>query len=67
MARSVRNWSALENPVVRHDMQIGGHTRSEGLIVFTNNMREFNRTPGSEPRIGSTQPDLNSAQAALIR
>jgi tRNA(fMet)-specific endonuclease VapC len=29
-----------------HDMQIGGHARSEGLIVVTNNMREFIRMPG---------------------
>jgi tRNA(fMet)-specific endonuclease VapC len=29
-----------------HDMQIGGHARSEGLIVVTNNMREFGRMPG---------------------
>jgi len=29
-----------------HDMQIGGHTRSEGLIIVTNNMREFARMPG---------------------
>jgi len=29
-----------------HDMQIGGHARSEGLIVVTNNMREFARMPG---------------------
>jgi len=29
-----------------HDMQIGGHARSEGLIVVTNNTREFNRMPG---------------------
>jgi tRNA(fMet)-specific endonuclease VapC len=28
-----------------HDMQIGAHARSEGLIVVTNNMREFNRMP----------------------
>ncbi|UXS38944.1 type II toxin-antitoxin system VapC family toxin [Agrobacterium tumefaciens] len=28
------------------DMQIGGHARSEGLIVVTNNMREFVRMPG---------------------
>ena len=27
-------------------MQIGGHGRSEGLIVVTNNMREFVRMPG---------------------
>jgi tRNA(fMet)-specific endonuclease VapC len=29
-----------------HDMQIGGHARSEGLITVTNNLREFNRMPG---------------------
>jgi tRNA(fMet)-specific endonuclease VapC len=27
-------------------MQIGGHARSEGLIVVTNNIREFSRMPG---------------------
>jgi tRNA(fMet)-specific endonuclease VapC len=29
-----------------HDMQIGAHARSEGLVVVTNNMREFARMPG---------------------
>ena len=29
-----------------HDMQIGGHARSEGLIVVTDNNREFARMPG---------------------
>jgi tRNA(fMet)-specific endonuclease VapC len=29
-----------------HDMQIGGHARSEGLIIVTNNRREFSRMPG---------------------
>jgi len=29
-----------------HDIQIGGHSRSEGLIIVTNNMREFGRMPG---------------------
>jgi tRNA(fMet)-specific endonuclease VapC len=29
-----------------HDMQIGGHARSEGLIIVTNNLREFSRMPG---------------------
>src|ERR1700752_4580599 len=33
-------------PCGPHDMQIGGHARSEGLIVVTNNMREFSRMPG---------------------
>lgn len=33
-------------PCGPHDMQIGGHARSEGLIVVSNNMREFSRMPG---------------------
>src|SRR3954447_7166330 len=33
-------------PCGPHDMQIGGHARSEGLIVVTNNTREFARMPG---------------------
>lgn len=33
-------------PCGPHDMQIGGHDRSEGLILVTNNMREFARMPG---------------------
>jgi hypothetical protein len=33
-------------PCGAHDMQIGGHARSEGLIVVTNNLREFARMPG---------------------
>jgi tRNA(fMet)-specific endonuclease VapC len=33
-------------PCGPHDMQIGGHSRSEGLIIVTNNMREFARMSG---------------------
>lgn len=33
-------------PCGPQDMQIGGHARSEGLVVVTNNMREFGRMPG---------------------
>lgn len=33
-------------PCGLHDMQIGAHARSEGLIVVTNNIREFVRMPG---------------------
>ena len=33
-------------PVGPHDMLIGAHARSEGLIVVTNNRREFDRMPG---------------------
>lgn len=34
------------SPCGPHDMQIGAHARSEGLIVVTNNMKEFIRMPG---------------------
>src|SRR5213592_2339365 len=30
-------------PCGPHDMQIGGHARSEGLVIVTNNMGEFAR------------------------
>jgi tRNA(fMet)-specific endonuclease VapC len=33
-------------PCGPHDTRIGGHARSEGLIVVTNNLREFARMPG---------------------
>jgi tRNA(fMet)-specific endonuclease VapC len=33
-------------PCGLHDIQIGGHARSEGLILVTNNLREFVRMPG---------------------
>ena len=33
-------------PCGPYDMQIGGHARSEGLILVTDNMREFARMPG---------------------
>jgi tRNA(fMet)-specific endonuclease VapC len=33
-------------PCGPHDIQIGGHARSDGLIVVTNNMSEFIRMPG---------------------
>src|SRR5262249_26506208 len=33
-------------PCGSHDIQIGGHARSEGLILVTNNLREFVRMPG---------------------
>ncbi|WP_374632921.1 type II toxin-antitoxin system VapC family toxin [Ferrovibrio sp.] len=29
-----------------HDMMIGAHARSEGLVLVTNNTREFDRMPG---------------------
>ena len=33
-------------PAGSYDMLIGAHARSEGLIVVTNNVREFARMPG---------------------
>ena len=33
-------------PAGPHDMLIGAHARSEGLILVTNNAREFRRMPG---------------------
>ncbi|MBP0614339.1 type II toxin-antitoxin system tRNA(fMet)-specific endonuclease VapC [Jiella mangrovi] len=33
-------------PCGPYDMQIGAHARSEGLILVTNNRREFDRMPG---------------------
>ena len=36
----------LGRPAGVYDMLIGAHARSEGLIVVTNNLREFARMPG---------------------
>jgi tRNA(fMet)-specific endonuclease VapC len=33
-------------PIGPHDMLIGAHARSEGLVVVTNNTREFGRISG---------------------
>jgi len=41
--RSSNEWA---QPIGIHDMMIGGHARSEGLAVVTNNVREFQRMPG---------------------
>lgn len=37
---------AAGNPIGPYDMMIAGHTRSLGLILVTNNAREFDRVPG---------------------
>jgi tRNA(fMet)-specific endonuclease VapC len=34
------------HPVGLHDMMIGGHARSEGLALVSNNLREFQRIEG---------------------
>jgi tRNA(fMet)-specific endonuclease VapC len=33
-------------PVGGYDMLIAAHARSDGLVVVTNNLREFHRIPG---------------------
>jgi len=33
-------------PIGPYDQMIAGHARSRGLIIVTNNQREFNRVPG---------------------
>jgi len=33
-------------PIGVNDLHISGHARSEGLIIVTNNVREFERVPG---------------------
>lgn len=33
-------------PIGPYDMMIAGHTRSQGLILVTNNIKEFERVPG---------------------
>jgi tRNA(fMet)-specific endonuclease VapC len=37
---------AAGRPIGAHDMLIGAHARSAGMIVVTNNLREFERIPG---------------------
>ena len=34
------------HPIGVHDMMIGGHARSEGLTLVSNNLREFQRIDG---------------------
>ena len=33
-------------PIGPYDQMIAGHARSQGLILVTNNLREFERVPG---------------------
>jgi tRNA(fMet)-specific endonuclease VapC len=40
------------HPVGIHDMMIGGHARSEGLTLVSNNLREFQRMEGFVSKIG---------------
>ena len=34
------------NPIGPYDMMIAGHARARGLVLVTNNIREFERVPG---------------------
>ncbi len=36
----------IGQPIGPYDQMIAGHARSSGLIVVTNNLREFERVPG---------------------
>lgn len=36
----------IGKPIGPYDMMIAGHARSSGLILVTNNIREFERVPG---------------------
>ena len=42
-------------PVGPFDLLIGAHARSEGLILVTNNIREFARMPGLQVGTGSAR------------
>lgn len=37
---------ASGTPIGLHDLLIASHARSEGLIIVTRNLREFDRVPG---------------------
>ena len=45
-AKFVPTSSKAGHPIGLHDMMIGGHARSEGLILVSNNLREFQRIEG---------------------
>lgn len=36
----------IGKPIGSYDMMIAGHTRASGLILVTNNIKEFERIPG---------------------
>jgi tRNA(fMet)-specific endonuclease VapC len=36
----------IGKPIGPYDMMIAGHARSLGLILVTNNLKEFERVPG---------------------
>lgn len=42
----IADLSRVGRPIGAYDSQIAGHARSRGLVVVTNNQREFDRVPG---------------------
>jgi tRNA(fMet)-specific endonuclease VapC len=52
-------------PCGPHAMQIGGHARSEGLIIVTNNIREFSLHAGDQGgELGVSPAPIRSSPAA---
>lgn len=49
----------MGQPIGPYDMMIAGHARSEGLILVTNNVKEFEREPGLLKQ-GNLKLDLKS-------
>ena len=56
-------------PCGPHDMQIGGHARSQGLIVVTNNAREFRRMEGNQVEnwVEKTQSSSGRSSFLILR
>ncbi|WP_349681267.1 PIN domain-containing protein [Cellvibrio sp. UBA7661] len=46
MAKSAHASNKKGTPIGVNDMHIAGHARSQGLILVTNNLREFERIDG---------------------
>lgn len=44
-------------PIGPYDQMIAGHARSEGLVLVTNNLREFERVPGLRVEDWVSTPD----------
>lgn len=42
----IREIESANTPIGLHDQMSAGHARSQGLVLVTNNLREFNRVPG---------------------
>jgi len=53
--------AAERRPIGPYDMMIAGHARAHGLILVTNNTREFERVPGL--RLENWVAGLNGAES----